>query len=1198
MAFNTAQKLAANIAAIRIALDFNGQTLTPAEVQQLGNYAGFGGLKVVLNRPGTLDNWKKANISEADLKLYPQVMEMHNLLKENFEEQEYRETINSIKSSRLAAFYTPAFIPESIYSALKNSNVVPRRMYEPSAGAGVFIAKAAETFPGIAINAVEKDLMTGKVLAAYTAGLGIAANVQIKGLEETDAAEKGQADLVISNIPFGNFAVFDPAYQGSPVASKIHTYFFAKGMDKLADGGILAYLVTDAFLNSPSNATARKLLMTSADLLHVSVLPANLMKENAGVEVGTHLILVQKNTAKKEMTSAESLLIDTVERENEFGKYSVNAYLNERFDLILGDELIEGRNAYGDACLMIWQNGRMETTGDTLLELLRKDLQANFDRQKWESIAFNEAIIKSKQLTFLPAPEEKKGEVTGQLGLFDMAPNHNRAAAYLGDVDNALVDSSSARQVSVIRTTQNPLHDSLVLLTARSKANGRYLYKLFSNVKELKFSNKWLSGQALGQELDILSAKLKYYSHDYRYEGDSSLEPAFKLMPDRPKAFTDLRSFYIDGTLVVFGGRVGRIGSAQNGEAPFDPLEIQEHMPFYRDYIRLRDIYLQLAGDEAEYLVQYPELRKDLNSGYDRFVSKYGELNKTANRSRIFNDIAFGFKILSSLELRSDEKYVRSDIFYGPVFPRKNLLQTEDPVEALAICLNEFGKVDLPYIAEATGLTEADLIIQLEKQILFNPQERIWETTDKYLSGNVVDKLKKSELFLAEEPGNIQAARSFAALQRVQPEVIPFELLDFNLGERWVPMPFYNRFATAFFKTDVDVNYFSSVDAFKVTIKNKKSVVAEEYTVKPKSGNKIYAATLLEHALENTSPQITYPVELDGRVIRLPDTDAIQSAHRKIETIRERYGDWLKGLDLPDKKILQSTYNDRFNCYVLREYDGSHLKFPGLDKAALKIDSLYSSQENAAWRIIQNRGGLIDHEVGLGKTLTMIIAAMEMKRLGVVSKPMILALRDNVADITATFRKAYPKARILAPGENDYTPAKRLRLFHEIKNNNWDCIILTHDQFGMIPQSPQIQKQILSIELENLENDLETLRGLGGEISQSMLKGLEIRKEYLEAKLNGILYAIEQKKDTGINFQEMNVDHLFVDESHMFKNLTFTTRHTRVAGLGNMAGSQKSLNMLFAVRTLQERFDADLCVTFLSGTPVSNSLAEMYLIFK
>lgn len=395
-----------------------------------------------------------------------------------------------------------------------------------------------------------------------------------------------------------------------------------------------------------------------------------------------------------------------------------------------------------------------------------------------------------------------------------------------------------------------------------------------------------------------------------------------------------------------------------------------------------------------------------------------------------------------------------------------------------------------------------------------------------------------------------------------------------------------------------DVSYFPSVDSFKVKPFSSNAKTNQEYAVTTKSGKTTYGALLLEHALENTTPFYTYEVDLGDKTIRVPDNEAIQSAHQKIESIRNGFIDWLKELSANDKKELETLYNDTFNCYVLREYDGSHLQFPGLDKRRLSIDDLYSSQKNSVWRIVQNRGALIDHEVGLGKTLTMVVASHEMKRLKIVNKPMILALKSNVRQIAETYRKAYPSARILAPDENDFTPAKRLRLFHEIKNNNWDCIILTHDQFGKIPQSPEIQKQIFETELDNVERDLHTLKEMGGEISRRMLKGLEIRKTNLGVKLQELRKSIEEKKDAGINFRELGVDHLFVDEAHKYKNLTYTTRHDRVAGLGNKEGSQKALNMLFAVRELQTRFNSDLCVTFLSGTPISNSLTEMYLLFK
>ncbi|HEY4195170.1 MAG TPA: DNA methylase, partial [Mucilaginibacter sp.] len=1199
--------MADNISAIRIALDFTGQQLSETELETLRKYAGFGGLKAVLFPPGEITEWTKFGASAADIKLYPQVMELHALLKEKLTAANYKSAIDALKSSSQTAYYTPDYIPRAIYAAMKEAHILPKRLYEPSAGAGVFIEEAVEAFEGLQqINAVEKDILTGKILTALCSAHNLPVEVQIKKLEETAATEKAQSDLVTSNIPFGKIAVHDPAYNKSGISAKVHTYFFAKGLDKIKDGGILAYIVTEAFLNNPSNETARKYLFTSADLLSVAVLPANLMKENANVEVGMHLILVQKNDLKETLTEAEGLLIDTIEVENSFGKYHLNAWLADKNEFVYADEIIEGTNARGKASRIAWQNGDMQDIIPSLQEQLVAGF-VNFNYAKWEAISFDIKETQLKQFTFLPLPKpaksvEKKGFDFGQLGLFDapvQSDQDNIGLAYLDDLDKQFVDAVTVRQISIIRTTTKPSHDSIVLLTARTKSNNKYSYKLYSNLAEISFPGKWMTGITLGQELDALSVKLKHFGHDYRYEGDTSLEPAFKLQPDKPKAFTDLKPFYVKDTLVKFNGKLGLIEELHNFVAKFNALDPQPALPFYEDYLTLRDIYLELFGYENEHEIQFPELRKSLNSYYEDFIAKHGELNKNANRNRILNDAALGFKILSSLETREGEKFVRSDIFYGPLFRQKEMLKTDDPSEALARCLNDTGRVDLAIIGKITGLTENEVILQLDKQVLLNPQTLAWETIDNYLSGDVVAKLNVAEKLAAAEPQNLQYARSLAAIRRVQPERIPFERLDFNLGERWVPVAYYQRFATDLFKLETNIQYLVSVDDYKVSYGKKGNTITnEEFSVTPKESHKVTGRTLLEYALLNTTPHFTYPVEQYDKVVRVPDTEAIQSAHRKIDNIRSRYLFWLLELPNEDKQFLEKLYNDTYNCYALREFDGSHLTFPGLDFEALKITDLYPSQRNAAWRLIQNNGGLIDHEVGLGKTLTMIIAAMEMKRLGILHKPMIIALKANVQQITDTFRLAHPKAKLLAPGENDFEPAKRKRIFHEIKNNNWDCIILTHDQFGKIPQAPEIQRQILEIELDNLHLDLSALEDAGEEISRETLKGLEIRKENLEAKLKGVIDAIDQRKDTGINFREMNVDHLFVDESHKFKNLTFTTRHTKVAGLGNMAGSQKALNMLFAIRTLQDRFNTDLCATFLSGTPISNSLTEMYLIFK
>lgn len=264
----------------------------------------------------------------------------------------------------------------------------------------------------------------------------------------------------------------------------------------------------------------------------------------------------------------------------------------------------------------------------------------------------------------------------------------------------------------------------------------------------------------------------------------------------------------------------------------------------------------------------------------------------------------------------------------------------------------------------------------------------------------------------------------------------------------------------------------------------------------------------------------------------------------------------------------------------------------------LNIKSIYQSQKDCIWMLKQNGGGICDHEVGTGKTLTMCITAHEMKRLGLAHKPLIIGLKANIAEIARTYQTAYPNARILFADEKSFKNANRINFFNQIKNNDYDCIIMSHDQFCKIPHSPVIQKKILQKELDSVEENLEVVKNLGGDISKQMQKGLLKRKENLNAKIKTLQYQMNNVKDDVVDFKKMGIDHIFVDESHQFKNLMFNTRHNRVAGLGNSDGSQRALNLLYALRTIQEHTGRDLGATFLSGTTVSNSLTELYLLFK
>ena len=680
---------------------------------------------------------------------------------------------------------------------------------------------------------------------------------------------------------------------------------------------------------------------------------------------------------------------------------------------------------------------------------------------------------------------------------------------------------------------------------------------------------------------------------DVKKEFDSSPRP-FLSSPD---------SHLRDGSIVVQKGQVGFL-SDLNRHPTFNPMDLPySQLSRLKSYIEIRECYHRLYDYEANNRTEDKEEREKLNRLYDGYVLRWGYFNQKTNTDVIKMD-ATGMEMLF-LERSENGKYIKADIFDHPTaFSTTELTVAADPMEALGASLNKYGSVELDYMSTLLpDMEESDIISALEGRIFYNPEEGGYEVADKFISGNVIEKAERIESWLLDHPDHEEAKLSLAALRAATPTPIPFAELDFNLGERWIPAKVYGRFASEFFGTDIGVSYHSNMDEYSIVCDRKNANIWHKYAVQGEF-RRYDGINLLKHALHNTIPDINKSKEVTDKVtgetktIKVRDGHAIQMANAKIEEIRQGFVDWLGRTPDTFKQQLSDRYNRLFNCFVRPNFDGTHQTFPDLDLKRLGIADLYKSQKDAVWMLKTNGGGICDHEVGAGKTLIMCTAAYEMKRLGLANKPMIIGLKANVFDIADTFRKAYPNVRILYPGKNDFSKQNRQRIFNDIKNNDWDCIILTHEQFGMIPQALEIQEAILQKEMDSVEENLEVLRMQGAEISRGMLKGLEKRKQTLEAKLQNIQDSIAERKDDAVDFKMMGIDHLFVDESHQFKNLMFNTRHDRVSGLGNPDGSQRALNMLFAIRTIQERSGKDLGATFLSGTTISNSLTELYLLFK
>lgn len=693
-------------------------------------------------------------------------------------------------------------------------------------------------------------------------------------------------------------------------------------------------------------------------------------------------------------------------------------------------------------------------------------------------------------------------------------------------------------------------------------------------------------------------------------------EPVEVDMSPRPFS-EDIQFFHHNGSMVVQDGLVGFLSEVRKNGATFNPLSLKpEQAKRAMLYVTLSETYQQLYNYEAETHEPSEHLREHLNQYYDEFVEKYGNLNEKQNVKFILMD-ANGRDALA-LERGENGRFVKADIFDHPVsFAVDELTSVDTPMEALSSSLNKFGKVNLDYMTELVDMSEENLIQNLEGHIYYNPLVENYEIKDRFIAGNVVQKAEDVKTWIDQEEERIKnfpgydgiepyiamAQDSLKALEEATPRKVTFDELDFNFGERWIPTGIYSAYMSNLYGTEIKIAYSSSMDEYSCDAQRKNMKIWEEFCVR--GYYRTYdGMSLLKHALHNTVPDIKKSAGKDenGHDIKVPDSEAIQLANTKIDEIRNGFADWLEVQSPEFKEKLADLYNRKFNCFVRPQYDGSHQTFPDLNMKMLGdrygIHSVYQSQKDCVWMLLQNGGGICDHQVGTGKTLIMCMAAHEMKRLGLAHKPMIIGMKANVADIAMTYQSAYPNAKILYADEKSFKADNRVAFFNKMKNNDYDCIIMSHDQFGKIPQSPEIQQEILQAELDSVEENLEVVRLQGHDVSRAMLKGLIKRKENLTAKIATIQYKMEQNRDSVVDFKQMGIDHIFVDESQNYKNLMFNTRHSRVAGLGNADGSQRSLNLLYAIRTIQERTGKDLGATFLSGTTISNSLTELYLLFK
>lgn len=1036
-----------NITAIRIlkTLESENRKATVAEQRQLSLYTGWGGLANAFEPDN--DKWKN------------EYLELKNLLTDD----EY----TAARSSVLDAFYTDSTIIDSIYKVIQNAGLESGNILEPAMGIGNFFGRLPADLRGkVNLYGVEKDSLSGRIAQK----LYPQANITIDGFENTHFNDNS-FDVAIGNIPFGDFGVNDKKYNSQNL--KIHDYFFLKSLDKVRDGGIVAFVTSKGTLDK-KDSSFRKTLAERADLVGAVRLPNNAFK-SAGTEVTVDIIFLQKREKKLEI---EPSWVHTGQLETGL---PVNNYFVKHPEMVLG-EIVEGNKMYGrtdDTMCVPFDDGR------TLSDLL--------------AIAVNN-----------------------------------------------------------INFTYTPHKDKLIPLAEKS--------------------DEIILPQGIRAE-SYFKSNNDIYFYGSNGEGDLFTIPGSELLDKKYTA-----------------KNINRIS----------------------DFIELRDTLRELL-DVQQYENnddKVAQLQSKLNTLYDDYYIKYGLLHSNYNRNIIGFDGAY--QLVASLEKSYDKSKLieKSDIFTQRVnVPKPTIEHIDTAEEALAISIAEKGVIDFAYMSKLTDIPEENLKANLcaNGEIfpvteLSSEANIVYQTASEYLSGDIYAKLDMANLSARD---NDIYRSNIIALEKAKPKPLKAADIDVSIGATWISPKYYEQFMYEIFKTpeenrsDYAPKYYWQKDGKKIEVEY--SAYSGRWSISNKSIDKSVTVTktygahgysgyaIFQSALNLTEPKV-YKIKLDEfgmpvfdknhKPVSELDVPATQVVQQKANAIRREFKNWLFK-DADRRKDIIDTYNRIFNCIKPREYDGSHLTFPGMNSNI----ELHEHQKNAIAHAIFGGNTLFAHSVGAGKTFEMIATAMECKRLGLCHKSLFAVPNHLTEQVGDDFLKLYPNANILVATKEDFKADNRKKLMSKIATGNYDAVIIGHTQLKMLPLSPERQQAIYQEQIDNIIKGIAELKAQDG--SNFKIKDMERTKKNLEKQLAKLQSA---KKDNSIYFEELGIDKLFVDEAHEFKNLFCTTKLQNVSGISSRA-SQRATELFAKCRYLDEK-TGGRGVVFATGTPISNSVTELHTMMR
>ncbi|MCK9597412.1 MAG: PLxRFG domain-containing protein [Sphaerochaeta sp.] len=652
-------------------------------------------------------------------------------------------------------------------------------------------------------------------------------------------------------------------------------------------------------------------------------------------------------------------------------------------------------------------------------------------------------------------------------------------------------------------------------------------------------------------------------------------------------------------------GRAVRRLPDVNGEQVFEPVLFSgeplqgTRLDRFKGMLRIRDVLRQLIQAEINDSPGMDILRKQLNSVYDNFVKEYGYLSSSANDA-IFADDPTDYPLLVSLETDYDkgvsklvakktgEKARQPSASKANIFkerirqPYRAADKADSTQDGLAIVLREDGVVDIARIAALTGKSEEDTIKELAGLAFLDPKTEAWETADSYLSGNVKKKLAEAKDAATKDDRFIENVKS---LEKVQPKDVPSELIRFKVGATWIPADIYQKFAADVLQSPTTkIAYNENVNIWTVS--------GDSRVSSPLQTDRISAVQILTDLLKNKDIAI-WDKDNDGK--RYINQEETIKARAKADEMHKAFYDWaMDDNDIRDR--LTVLFNEKVNTTIEIKTDGSHMIFPGMgivNSGVKRDDQLLPHQKNVVWRMIQKGKGLLDHVVGSGKTFSAIAAGMEMKRMGMVNKPMYVVPNHLVQQWAIEFQRLYPAANVLVIGKKDFAKANRQTFLGRIATGSWDAVLMAHSSFGFIKMPFEFEMKFYRDQVAQYEEAITELTASEGKKSRTV-KQMEEAKDRLVEKLKALA---DKPKDNVVDFSELGVDSLFIDEAHEFKNLFYVTKRQRVAGLGNQQGSKKAFDMFVKTQFVLSQNNGRGAF-FLTGTPVSNSIAEMYTMMR